>query len=263
MIGERTNVTGSRRFARLIPSDDYESALAVALDQVRGGANLIDVNMDEGMLDSEQAMTHVPQPRRDRARDRARADHGRQLEVVGDRGRPQVRAGQGDRQLDQPEGGRGGVPRARAARPALRRGGRRHGLRREGPGRPRSSARSRSASAPIASSPRRSGFPPEDIIFDPNILAIATGIEEHNDYAIAFIEATRLIKRTCPGREGERRGEQPLLLVPRQRRRARGDALGVPLPRDPRRAGHGDRQRRTARRLRGDPQGCCSSSSRT
>ena len=82
----------------------------VAREQVRGGANIIDVNMDEGMLDSEQAMTDVPELHRHRARDRARADHDRQLEVVGHRGRAEVRAGQGDRQLDQPEGRRGGVP---------------------------------------------------------------------------------------------------------------------------------------------------------
>ena len=73
MIGERTNVTGSQRFARLIRAGDYAEATQVALDQVRGGANLIDVNMDEGMLDSEQAMTTVPQLHRHRAGNRARA----------------------------------------------------------------------------------------------------------------------------------------------------------------------------------------------
>ena len=113
MIGERTNVTGSKRFAELIKDGDYDEALEVALEQVRGGANILDVNMDEGMLDGEAAMTTFLNLIADRARDRARPDHGRQLEVVGDRGGPQVRAGQGDRQLDQPEGRRGGVPRAR------------------------------------------------------------------------------------------------------------------------------------------------------
>ena len=85
----------------------------VALEQVRGGANLIDVNMDEGMLDSEQAMTALPQLHRHRARNRARAVHDRQLEVVGDPGRPEVRAGQAGRQLDQPEGRRSRLPGAR------------------------------------------------------------------------------------------------------------------------------------------------------
>ena len=67
-------------------------------------------------------------------------------------------------------------------------------------------------------------MPPEDIIFDPNVFAVATGIEEHNAYAVAFIEATRRIKGGLPGRQDERRRQQPLVLVPRQRRGARGDA---------------------------------------
>ena len=82
----------------------------------------------------------------------------------------------------------------------------------------------------------QAGFDPTDIIFDPNILAIATGLEEHNDYAVNFIEATRIIKATLPGREDQRRRQQPVVLVPRQRRRPRGDALGVPVPRDQGRA---------------------------
>ena len=116
MIGERTNVTGSARFRRLITAGDFAQAADVALDQVRGGANILDVNMDEGMLDSEQAMTRflnliATEPEIARA-----AGHDRQLEVVGHRGRPEVRPGQADRQLDQPEGGRGRVPAPGAAR---------------------------------------------------------------------------------------------------------------------------------------------------
>ena len=94
----------------------------------------------------------------------------------------------------------------------------------------------------------RVGFPPEDIIFDPNIFAIATGIEEHAGYAVDYIEATRRIKATLPARAGERRREQRLVLVPRQRPGARGDPRGLPLPRHPGRHGHGDRERRAARR---------------
>ena len=135
--------------------------------------------------------------------------------------------------------------------PRLRRRRRRDGVRR-GRARPtRSSARSRSAAAPTTCSSSEVGFPPEDIVFDPNVLAVATGIEEHDDFARAFIEALPLIKERCPGARTSRRDLEPQLLVPRQRRRARGDALGVPLPRDPRRARHGDRQRRPARGLRG------------
>ena len=95
----------------------------------------------------------------------------------------------------------------------------------------------------------KAGFPPEDIVFDPNIFAVATGIEEHNGYGVAFIEATRQIRAdpaACPclGRRLE-----PVVLVPRQRAGARGDARGVPLSRDPGRHGHGHRQRRPARGL--------------
>ena len=87
MIGERTNVTGSARFRRLIESGDYQGAVEVALEQVRGGANLLDVNMDADLLDSERAMTDVPQPDRDRARGGPDPDHGRQFEVDGPRSR--------------------------------------------------------------------------------------------------------------------------------------------------------------------------------
>ena len=109
----------------------------------------------------------------------------------------------------------------------------------------------RSAAAPTTCSSTRSASRPRTSIFDPNVLAVATGIEEHDDYARAFLDALPLIKERCPGARTERRDLEPQLLVPRQRRAARGDARGVPLPRDPRRARHGDRQRRAARGLRG------------
>ena len=94
------------------------------------------------------------------------------------------------------------------------------------------------------------GFPAEDIIFDPNIFAVATGIEEHAAYGTDFIEATRWIKDEPAGRADLRRRLQRLLLVPRQQRRPRGDPRRVPLPRHPGGHGHGHRQRRRARRLR-------------
>ena len=113
MIGERTNVTGSLKFARLIKAGDYATATEVALEQVRGGANLIDVNMDEGMLDSEQAMTTflnyiATEP--DIARVPIMIDSSKWSVILGG---PEVRAGQGGRQLDQPEGRRRRLPRAR------------------------------------------------------------------------------------------------------------------------------------------------------
>ena len=96
------------------------------------------------------------------------------------------------------------------------------------------------------------GFPAEDIIFDPNCFALATGIEEHANYGVDFIEATRWIKENLPGRAGLRRHLQRLVLVPRQQPGARGDPRGVPVPRDRGGARHGHRQRRRPRRLRRD-----------
>ena len=101
----------------------------------------------------------------------------------------------------------------------------------------------------------QAGFPPEDIVFDPNIFAVATGIEEHNGYGVAFIEATRQIRARPAARPYLRRRLEPVVLVPRQRAGARGDARGVPLPRHPGRHGHGHRQRRPARGLRDDRPG--------
>jgi cobalamin-dependent methionine synthase I len=92
----------------------------------------------------------------------------------------------------------------------------------------------------------RAGFAPEDIIFDPNIFAIATGIEEHNGYAVAFIEATRELRRRFPLSHVSGGVSERVLLLPRQQPGARGDPRGVPVPRDPCRHGHGHRQRRRA-----------------
>ena len=140
MVGERTNITGSRKFARLIKEGNFDEAIAVAREQVEDGANILDVNMDEGLIDGEEAMTRFLNLIAAEPDIAKRADHDRQLEVGGHRGRAEVRPGQVDRQLDQPEGGRGEVPRAGPARPALRRGGRRDGVRR---GRARPSPRDR------------------------------------------------------------------------------------------------------------------------
>ena len=198
-IGERTNVTGSARFRRLISDGDYPAALAVARDQVEAGAQVLDVNMDEGLLDSVHAMTtflNLIAAEPDIARVPVMIDSS---EVGGDRGRPQVRPGQGHRQFHQPQGGRGQVPGPGGQVPALWGGGGGHGLRRTGPGR-HAGAQGGDLRARLRAADRRIGFPPEDIIFDPNIFAIATGIEEHDNYAVDFIEATRAIKQTCPTR---------------------------------------------------------------
>ena len=199
MVGERTNVTGSARFRRLIEADDYTGAVEVALEQVRGGANLLDVNMDADLLDSEQAMTtflNVVATEPEVARIPIMVDSSR---AVGDRGRAEVRPGQGRRQLDQPQGGRGGRSSSRRAM-----------VRRYGAGvivmafDEQGQADTVERKVEICGRAydlltQKAGFAPEDIVFDPNVLAVATGIEEHDEFAKAFIEALPLIKERCPG----------------------------------------------------------------
>ncbi len=198
MIGERTNVTGSKRFARLVKAGDWAEAAQVALDQVRGGANMIDVNMDEGMLDSERAMTTF-------LNYIATEPEIARLPIVIDSSKWSVlEAGlacvQGKavvNSISLKEGEDDFLEKART-------------IRRYGAGvvvmafDERGQADTIDRKVEIC---RRAyelltdsaGFDPLDIIFDPNILAIATGLEEHADYAVNYIEATRIIKEACPG----------------------------------------------------------------
>ena len=198
MIGERTNVTGSKRFARLVTSGQFGEAVNVALDQVRGGANILDVNMDEGMLDSEAAMTtflnHI-----------ATEPEIARLPIMIDSSKWSVleaglRCVQGKSVVNSISLKEGEADFLHKA--AL--------VRRYGAGvvvmafDERGQADTVERKVEICQRAYRllvdrAGFDPADIIFDPNILAIATGLEEHNDYAINFIEATRTIKATCPG----------------------------------------------------------------
>jgi 5-methyltetrahydrofolate--homocysteine methyltransferase len=198
MIGERTNVTGSRRFARLIKAGDYAGALAVALEQVRGGANILDVNMDEAMLDSEQAMTTF-------LNWLASEPEIARLPIMIDSSRWSViEAGlkclQGKgivNSISLKEGEADFLDKARR-------------IKRYGAGvvvmafDEQGQAESVERKVAICQRAYRllteqAGFDPLDIIFDPNVLAIATGIEAHNRFAINFIEATAVIKQTCPG----------------------------------------------------------------
>ena len=251
-VGERTNVTGSARFRKLITAGDYAAALEVARDQVENGAQVIDVNMDEGLIDSEAAMAEflnllAAEP--DIARVPLMIDCSK-WEVI-EAGLKCVQ-GKPHRQLDLDEGGRGGLPRPRPARAGC------YGAAvvvmafdEQG------QADTEERKVEICTRAYRIlteevGFPPEDIVFDPNIFAVATGIEEHDNYGVDFIEATRRINATLPHVHISGGVSQPLLLVPRQRAGARGDARGLPLPRHPGGHGHGHRQRRPARRLRLD-----------
>ena len=198
MIGERTNVTGSQRFARLIRAGDYAAATQVALDQVRGGANLIDVNMDEGMLDSEQAMTQflnyiATEP--EIARVPVVIDSSKWSVILAGlkcvQGKPVVNS------ISLKEGEEDFLNKASLVR--------RYGagvvvMAFDEQGQADTIERKVSiCQRAYALLTEQAGFDPSDIIFDPNILAIATGLEEHNAYAINFIEATRIIKATCPG----------------------------------------------------------------
>src|SRR5436190_4650506 len=198
MIGERTNVTGSARFARLIRSGSYGEAAQVALDQVRGGANLIDVNLDEGMLDSEGAMTEflnyiATEP-----------EIARVPIMIDSSSWPVILAGL---KCVQGKGVVNSISLKEGEEEFLKKAVL---VRRYGAGVvvmafdeqgqadtcDRKVAICRRAYRLLT---ERAGFDPRDIIFDPNVLAIATGLEEHNAYAINFIEATRLIKASCPG----------------------------------------------------------------
>ena len=180
----------------------------VALEQVRSGANMIDVNMDADLLDSEEAMTtflNLIATEPEIARVPIMIDSSK---WDGDRGGAEVRAGRGVvNSISLKEGEEDFLAKARAIR--------RYGaavvvMAFDERARPApSSGRSRSASGRIGLLQSEAGYDPSDIIFDPNILAIATGMEEHSDFAKAFIEATREIKRRCPGVEGVRWRLQP------------------------------------------------------
>jgi 5-methyltetrahydrofolate--homocysteine methyltransferase len=198
MIGERTNVTGSPRFARLVKEGAYEEALGIARQQVENGANIIDVNMDEGMLDSEQAMTtflNLIASEPEIARVPIMIDSSRWSVLEAG-----LKCVQGKGIVNSISLKEGEEPFTKQART----------IRRYGAGvvvmafDEQGQADSVQRKVEICTRAYRIlseevGFPPEDIIFDPNVLTVATGIEEHSDYAVAFIEAARQIKARLPG----------------------------------------------------------------
>ncbi len=198
VVGERTNVTGSRRFATLITRGDFTTALEVAVDQVRNGANLIDVNMDEGMLDSPAAMTtflHLIAAEPEIARVPIMIDSSR-WDVI----EAGLKCCQGKCVVNSISLKEGEAEFLRLARRARRYGAALVVMAFDEDGQAGTLARR------VAVCTRafrlltgQVGAPPEDIIFDPNIFAIGTGIEEHARYAIDFLEAIRQIKAACPG----------------------------------------------------------------
>jgi 5-methyltetrahydrofolate--homocysteine methyltransferase len=198
MIGERTNVTGSAKFARLIKAGNYAEAAGVAADQVRGGANLIDVNMDEGMLDSEQAMTTF-------LNYIATEPEIARVPVVVDSSKWSVlEAGlkciQGKGIVNSISLKEGEADFLKKAQTIRRYGAGVVVMAFDETGQADTIARKvEICQRAYKLLVEQAGFDPADIVFDPNILAIATGLEEHNDYAINYIEAAKIIKATCPG----------------------------------------------------------------
>jgi len=197
MVGERTNVTGSRRFAARIQAGDYDGALEVARQQVLGGANVLDVNMDEGLLDSEQAMTrflNLVATEPDVARLPLMVDSSRWTVLEAG-----LRCLQGKGIVNSISLKEGEAEFERQARLVRRYGAAVVVMAFDEQGQAVTAERKvEILSRAHAILTRRVGFPPEDLIFDPNILTVATGIEEHAGYALAFFEATRELKRRFP-----------------------------------------------------------------
>ncbi|MGI9535406.1 MAG: methionine synthase, partial [Thermodesulfobacteriota bacterium] len=198
MVGERTNVTGSPRFAKLIKEEDYESALSVALQQVENGANIIDVNFDEGLLDSEACMEkflNLIASEPDIARVPIMIDSSK-FSVI----EAGLRCVQGKcvvNSISMKEGEQKFIEQAKR-------------IMKYGAAVVVMAFDEKGQAAEVEDKVRiceraykilteKVGMDPTDIIFDANILTVATGIEEHNNYAVNFIEAVREIKHRCPG----------------------------------------------------------------
>jgi 5-methyltetrahydrofolate--homocysteine methyltransferase len=197
-VGERTNVTGSPRFSRLVLEGRYEEALAVARQQVEGGAQILDVNMDEGMLDSEKAMTtflNLVAAEPDIARVPLMIDSSKWSVIEAG-----LKCVQGKGVVNSISLKEGEESFRRQARLVRRYGAGVVVMAFDEEGQATTTERKVAICArAYRILTEEIGFAPEDIIFDPNILTVATGIEEHNGYAVAFIEATRRIKATLPG----------------------------------------------------------------
>ncbi len=197
-VGERTNVTGSKKFERLIKKKDYATALEVAQQQVEGGAQVLDVNMDEGLLDSKQAMIeflNLVMSEPDIAKLPIMIDSSK-WEVI----QAGLKCVQGRCVVNSISLKEGEAEFIHQAKLVRRFGAAAVVMAFDEDGQADTIERK------VAICQRaykilveKVGFRPVDIIFDPNIFAIATGIEEHNEYAINYIEACRRIKETCPG----------------------------------------------------------------
>jgi 5-methyltetrahydrofolate--homocysteine methyltransferase len=196
-IGERTNVTGSAKFRKLIEQNDYAGALAVARQQVEAGAQIIDVNMDEGLLDSEKAMEtflNLIASEPDISRVPIMIDSSKWSVIEAG-----LKCVQGKPIVNSISMKEGEGPFLEQARKVLRYGAAVVVMAFDEEGQADTIERKVSiCERAYKLLTEKIGFPPEDIIFDPNIFAVATGIEEHNGYGVAFIEAARQIKEKMP-----------------------------------------------------------------
>ena len=196
-IGERTNVTGSARFKRLILEGDYETALDVARQQVENGAQIIDINMDEAMLDSKQAMItflNLIASEPDISRVPIMIDSSK-WDVI----EAGLKCVQGKAIVNSISLKEGEELFLNQAKLIKRYGAATVVMAFDETGQADTQARKvEICQRSYKLLTEEVGFPPEDIIFDPNIFAVATGIEEHDNYAVDFIEATREIRKTCP-----------------------------------------------------------------
>ncbi len=197
-VGERTNVTGSKRFARLIKEGHYDEALSVARQQVEGGAQIIDINMDEGMLDSKEAMVkflNLLAAEPDIARVPIMIDSSK-WEVI----EAGLQCIQGKGVVNSISMKEGVEEFKRQASLVRRYGAAVVVMAFDEKGQADTYERKiEICERAYKILTEEVGFPPQDIIFDPNIFAIATGIEEHNNYAVDFINATHWIKENLPG----------------------------------------------------------------
>jgi len=196
-VGERTNVTGSAQFRKLIKEERYEEAVDVARQQVANGAQILDVNMDEGLIDSEKAMDRflnliASEP--DIARIPVMVDSSKWSVIEAG-----LKCLQGKGVVNSISLKEGEAAFIDQARKVLRYGAAAVVMAFDETGQADTCARKvEICTRAYRILTEEVGFPPEDIIFDPNIFAVATGIEEHDNYAVDFIEATRIIKRTLP-----------------------------------------------------------------
>ncbi|UII62862.1 methionine synthase [Xanthomonas translucens] len=196
-VGERTNVTGSAQFRKLVKEERYEEAVEVARQQVASGAQILDVNMDEGLIDSEKAMTRflnliMSEP--DIARIPIMVDSSKWSVIEAG-----LKCLQGKSVVNSISLKEGEAVFVEHARKVLRYGAAAVVMAFDEQGQADTCARKvEICSRAYRILTEQVGFPPEDIIFDPNIFAVATGIEEHDNYAVDFIEATRIIRKTLP-----------------------------------------------------------------